>query len=105
MRIGAIGAVLLLGSNLAETMPPAVGHLAGARERVETTEVVDTRSNQVVSHPARPAVLADVMPGVDLAGMGRTALAANRPRRCIGRGLDVVVDVTPRRLGWVELNG
>ena len=30
------------------------------------------------AHQARPAVLADVMPGVDLAGMGRTALAANR---------------------------
>ncbi|MDF2092951.1 molybdopterin oxidoreductase family protein [Knoellia sp. 3-2P3] len=31
--LGGAGAVLLLGSNLAETMPPAVQHLAGARDR------------------------------------------------------------------------
>jgi assimilatory nitrate reductase catalytic subunit len=57
--LGAAGAVLLVGSNLAETMPPAVQHLTGSR-----LVVVDPRRSAT-------AALADLhlqaTPGTDLA--------------------------------------
>ena len=64
---GAAEAVLLVGSNLAETMPPAVQHLAGARSAAGLI-VVDPR------HSATAALTADgaglhlqATPGTDLA--------------------------------------
>jgi assimilatory nitrate reductase catalytic subunit len=71
--LGGAQAVLLLGSNLAETMPPAVQHLAGARSagglvvvdprRSATARLTgDTSSGQ----PAEGVHLAPV-PGTDLA--------------------------------------
>jgi len=64
--LGAAGAVLLLGSNVAETMPPAVQHLAGARARGGLV-VVDPR------HSATAALTQDgqgrhlqPVPGTDL---------------------------------------
>ena len=65
--LGGAQAVLLLGSNLAETMPPAVAHLAGAR----------AAGGLVVSDPRRSATAAltaegaglhlAAVPGTDLA--------------------------------------
>ncbi|WP_275001988.1 molybdopterin oxidoreductase family protein [Promicromonospora iranensis] len=70
--VGGAQAVLLLGSNLAETMPPAVQHLAGARaagglvvvdpRRSATARLADPASEQ----PAGGVHLAPV-PGTDLA--------------------------------------
>ncbi|GAA4699688.1 assimilatory nitrate reductase (NADH) alpha subunit apoprotein (EC 1.7.1.1) [Promicromonospora umidemergens] len=71
--VGGAQAVLLLGSNLAETMPPAVQHLAGARAAGGLV-VVDPRrsatarlaSDPSSEQPAEGVHLAPV-PGTDLA--------------------------------------
>ena len=54
---------------------------------------------------SRPAVMADVMARVNLAGTGRTLLAPDGAGCRVGRGLDVVVDVAPGGLGGIELHG
>ncbi|MCF4119588.1 molybdopterin oxidoreductase family protein [Antribacter sp. KLBMP9083] len=64
--LGGAGAVLLLGSNLAETMPPAVQHLAGSRERGGLV-VVDPRRSVT-------ARLADDGAGIHLAPVPGTDL-------------------------------
>lgn len=71
--LGGAQAVLLLGSNLAETMPPAVQHLAGARaagglvvvdpRRSATARLADDPASE---QPAQGVHLAPV-PGTDLA--------------------------------------
>ncbi len=71
--LGGAQAVLLLGSNIAETMPPAVQHLAGARAAGRLV-VVDPRRSATArlaedpgsGQPAEGAHLAPV-PGTDLA--------------------------------------
>lgn len=71
--VGGAQAVLLLGSNLAETMPPAVQHLAGARAAGGLV-VVDPRRSATArltgdpstGQPAEGVHLAPV-PGTDLA--------------------------------------
>ncbi|WP_369370710.1 molybdopterin oxidoreductase family protein [Promicromonospora sp. Populi] len=71
--VGGAQAVLLLGSNLAETMPPAVQHLAGARAAGGLV-VVDPRRSATArlaedpgsGRPAEGVHLAPV-PGTDLA--------------------------------------
>ncbi|MDR7382942.1 molybdopterin oxidoreductase family protein [Promicromonospora iranensis] len=71
--VGGAQAVLLLGSNLAETMPPAVQHLAGARSAGGLV-VVDPRRSATArlaedpasGQPAEGVHLAPV-PGTDLA--------------------------------------
>ncbi|GAB2620442.1 molybdopterin oxidoreductase family protein [Pseudactinotalea suaedae] len=61
--LGGADAVVLLGSNLAETMPPAVQHLAGVRERGGLV-VVDPRRS------ATAALTGELTPGVDGGGRG-----------------------------------
>ena len=62
--LGAADAVLLAGGNLAETMPPVMGHLAEARARGGALVVVDPRATLT----ARQATLhLQVTPGTDLA--------------------------------------
>jgi assimilatory nitrate reductase catalytic subunit len=65
--IGGADAVLLLGSNVAETMPPAVQHLAGARSRGGLV-VVDPRAGATASLTEDGAgVHLQPVPGTDLA--------------------------------------
>ena len=71
--LGGAQAVLLLGSNLAETMPPAVQHLAGARAAGGLV-VVDPRRSATARLAADPAsgqpaegVHLAPVPGTDLA--------------------------------------
>jgi assimilatory nitrate reductase catalytic subunit len=65
--VGGADAVLLLGSNLAETMPPAVQHLAGARSRGGLV-VVDPRAGATASLTEDGGgVHLQPVPGTDLA--------------------------------------
>jgi assimilatory nitrate reductase catalytic subunit len=65
--IGGADAVLLLGSNIAETMPPSVQHLAGARSRGGLV-VVDPRAGATASLTEDGAgVHLQPVPGSDLA--------------------------------------
>lgn len=61
--LGRADAVLLLGSNLAETMPPAVQHLAEVRDRGGLV-VVDPRRS------ATATLTGELTPGVDGGGRG-----------------------------------
>ncbi len=64
--IGRAGAVLLLGSNVADTMPPFVQHLAGARDRGGLV-VVDPRVSATAALTADGAGLhLQALPGTDL---------------------------------------
>ncbi|MFC7026029.1 molybdopterin oxidoreductase family protein [Promicromonospora thailandica] len=84
--LGGAQAVLLLGSNLAETMPPAVQHLAGARAAGGLVVVDPRRSatarladDPAADQPAQGVHLAPV-PGTDLAvllGLLHVVLAEN----------------------------
>lgn len=77
--LGGAQAVLLLGSNLAETMPPAVQHLAGARaagglvvvdpRRSATARLADPSTGSGQATPGQPAggVHLAPVPGTDLA--------------------------------------
>lgn len=65
--VGGAAAVLLLGSNLAETMPPAVQHLAGARSSGGLV-VVDPRRSATADLAADgQGVHLQPVPGTDLA--------------------------------------
>lgn len=65
--LGGADAVLLLGSNLAETMPPSVAHLAGVRARGGLV-VVDPRRSATASLAAdRQGIHLQPVPGTDLA--------------------------------------
>ena len=65
--IDGADAILLLGSNLAETMPPSVQHLAGARSRGGLV-VVDPRAGATASLTEESAgVHLQPVPGTDLA--------------------------------------
>jgi assimilatory nitrate reductase catalytic subunit len=65
--LGGAQAVLLLGSNLAETMPPAVQHLAGVRARGGLV-VVDPRRSATADLTADDGGLhVQPVPGTDLA--------------------------------------
>lgn len=64
--IGGAQAVLLLGSNLAETMPPAVAHLSGARDAGGLV-VVDPRVSATAALPAEGrGIHLQPVPGTDL---------------------------------------
>jgi assimilatory nitrate reductase catalytic subunit len=64
--IGGAGAVLLVGSNVADTMPPFVQHLAGAREHGGLV-VVDPRVSATAALTANGAGLhLQTLPGTDL---------------------------------------
>ena len=74
--IGRAGAVLLLGSNVADTMPPFVQHLTGARDRGGLV-VVDPRVSATAALTAEGAGLhLQALPGTDLA-----AAAGDSPSR------------------------
>src|SRR5512141_1728672 len=65
--LGGAAAVLLLGSNVADTMPPLVQHLAGARERGGLV-VVDPRRSATAGLTSDGAGLhLQPVPGTDLA--------------------------------------
>ncbi len=88
------GAVLLVGSNLAETMPPAVQHLVAMRERGGLLIVIDPRQT-------RTAQLADLhlqpVPGTDLAlALGLLHIL------CAGAHLDVDY-IEARTTGFAEV--
>lgn len=77
--LGGAQAVLLLGSNVAETMPPAVQHLAGARAAGGLV-VVDPRRSATArlveaSAPAQSSTPAEPIAGVHLAPVPGTDLA------------------------------
>ncbi|WP_270886673.1 molybdopterin oxidoreductase family protein [Pedococcus sp. 5OH_020] len=59
-------AVLLLGSNLAETMPPAVAHLAGVRERGGLLVVDPRRSATAALSDVGGGLHLQPVPGTDL---------------------------------------
>ncbi|NEA36535.1 molybdopterin oxidoreductase family protein [Streptomyces sp. SID13031] len=61
--LGGAGAILLVGSNIAETMPPAVAHLAAARE-AGGLMVVDPRRSATAS---LAGIHLQATPGTDLA--------------------------------------
>src|SRR5919107_557976 len=65
--LGGADAIVLLGSNIAETMPPSVQHLAGARSRGGLV-VVDPRAGATASLTDEGAgVHLQPVPGTDLA--------------------------------------
>ena len=64
--LGGAGAVLLLGSNLAETMPPAVQHLAGARARGGLVVVDPRRSATARLVEGEQGLHLQPVPGTDL---------------------------------------
>ncbi|PFG34990.1 assimilatory nitrate reductase (NADH) alpha subunit apoprotein [Sanguibacter antarcticus] len=64
--VGGAEAVLLLGSNLAETMPPAVQHLAGARDRGGLVVVDPRRSATATLTENGAGAHLQVVPGTDL---------------------------------------
>ena len=64
--LGGAGAVLLLGSNLAETMPPAVQHLAGARSRGGLVVVDPRRSATAQLVEGGQGLHLQPVPGTDL---------------------------------------
>jgi assimilatory nitrate reductase catalytic subunit len=64
--LGGADAVLLLGSNVAETMPPFVQHLAGVRER-RGLVVVDPRRSATASLTEDSGIHVQPVPGTDLA--------------------------------------
>lgn len=64
--LGGAGAVLLLGSNLAETMPPAVQHLAGARSRGGLVVVDPRRSATAHLTEDGQGLHLQPVPGTDL---------------------------------------
>nr|WP_154793429.1 molybdopterin oxidoreductase family protein [Occultella kanbiaonis] len=66
--LAGAGAVMLLGSNLAETMPPSVQHLAGARERGGLVVVDPRRSTTAALTGAEgeSGVHLQPVPGTDL---------------------------------------
>lgn len=57
------------------------------------------------SHQARAAVLADIVTGLDVAGVRGAFLAPHGTRCGVRRGLNVVVDGVPWHVGAVELRG
>lgn len=66
--LGGAGAILLLGSNLAETMPPAVQHLADVRDRGGLV-VVDPRRTATAAlagQPTEHGLHLQPIPGTDL---------------------------------------
>ncbi|MFD6140332.1 molybdopterin oxidoreductase family protein [Promicromonospora sp. NPDC060271] len=108
--LGGAQAVLLLGSNLAETMPPAVQHLAGARAAGGLV-VVDPRrsatarlaSDPSSEQPAEGVHLAPV-PGTDLAvllGLLHVVLAEGlADREYLERRTTGFDDVARSVAGW-----
>ncbi|WP_449386582.1 molybdopterin oxidoreductase family protein [Cellulomonas soli] len=76
--LGGAGAVLLLGSNLAETMPPAVQHLAGVRAAGGLVVVDPRRSATADLTGDDGGVHVQPVPGTDLAlllGLAHVVLA------------------------------
>jgi assimilatory nitrate reductase catalytic subunit len=65
--LGGAGAVLLVGSNLAETMPPAVAHLQGARDTGGLLVVDPRRSATAGLTEDGAGIHLQATPGTDLA--------------------------------------
>ncbi|RII17253.1 Assimilatory nitrate reductase catalytic subunit [Streptomyces sp. YIM 130001] len=91
--VSRTGCVILVGSNLAETMPPAVRFLTELREAGGTLIVVDPRRT-------RTAEAADLhlapRPGTDL------ALALGLLHLVVAQGLTDTEFVAERTVGWPE---
>jgi assimilatory nitrate reductase catalytic subunit len=64
--LGGAGAILLVGSNIAETMPPAVAHLQGARDAGGLL-VVDPRRSATAGLTDGGGIHLQATPGTDLA--------------------------------------
>ncbi|WP_353650535.1 molybdopterin oxidoreductase family protein [Nakamurella sp. A5-74] len=64
--LGTADAILLLGSNIAETMPPAVAHLAGVRDRGGLIVVDPRRSATAALGSAGQGLHLQPVPGTDL---------------------------------------
>jgi assimilatory nitrate reductase catalytic subunit len=65
--VGGAGAVLLVGSNIAETMPPAVAHLQGARDSGGLLVVDPRRSATAQLTTDDAGIHLQATPGTDLA--------------------------------------
>ncbi|MEV0793225.1 molybdopterin oxidoreductase family protein [Kribbella sp. NPDC050459] len=65
--LGGAGAVLLVGSNIAETMPPAVAHLQGARDSGGLLVVDPRRSATAGLTEENAGIHLQATPGTDLA--------------------------------------
>ncbi len=105
--LGGAQAVLLLGSNLAETMPPAVQHLAGVRSRGGLV-VVDPRRSATADLTADDQGLhVQPVPGTDLAlllGLAHIVLAEGFADLDYLRGRTTGLDEVRRSLAlwWPE---
>jgi assimilatory nitrate reductase catalytic subunit len=89
--IGAADSVLLVGSNLAETMPPVVQHLTRLRERGGSLVVVDPRRTPTA---AAATLHLQPQPGTDL------ALANGLLFLAIDEGLVDQDYIAARTTGW-----
>ncbi|QPP09005.1 molybdopterin oxidoreductase family protein [Streptomyces bathyalis] len=91
--VGRTDCVVLVGSNLAETMPPALRHLTELRERGGTLIVVDPRRTRTAEH-------ADLhlapLPGTDL------ALALGLLHLVVAEGGVDTGYIEARTTGWPE---
>jgi assimilatory nitrate reductase catalytic subunit len=92
--IGAADSVLLVGSNLAETMPPVVQHLTRLRERGGSLVVVDPRRTPTA---AAATLHLQPQPGTDL------ALANGLLFLAIDEGLVDEDYVATRTTGWDDV--
>ncbi|MCW2614688.1 MAG: nitrite reductase [Frankiales bacterium] len=92
--IAGAGAVLLVGSNLAETMPPVVQHLTRQKENGGALVVVDPRRTPTA---AAATLHLQVQPGTDL------ALANGLLFLAIEQGLVDEQFVAARTTGWDDV--
>jgi assimilatory nitrate reductase catalytic subunit len=86
--------LVLVGSNLAETMPPAARHLERLRERGGTVVVVDPRRTPTAD---RGDVLVQPVPGTDL------ALALGVLHLLVARGAVDEEYLAARTTGWEQV--
>jgi assimilatory nitrate reductase catalytic subunit len=94
--LGATDAVLLLGSNVADTMPPFVQHLAGVRER-NGLIVVDPRRTATAALTDDAGLHLQALPGTD------QALLLGLLHLVVAEGLADEEYLAARATGWDDV--